>query len=66
MAHDVIAAGPVLVGAGAGYAVQLSRSWRFIADANLIGAIAIGDSYQGVGHEHALHLELDVGFAVSR
>lgn len=66
VAHDAIAAGPVLVGGGAGYVLALSRSWRFIVDANLIGAIAFTDKSKGVRNEHAIHGEIDLGFAFYR
>lgn len=65
-AHDTMAAGPLLVGGGVGYVHKLSKSWRVVADANVLGAIASSDNYGGVPNEHALHFELDIGLAVFR
>lgn len=64
--HDVMAAGPLLVGGGVGYALPLSRSWRFVADVNVTGAIAVSDSYMDVRNESAMHVDVDVGFALYR
>jgi hypothetical protein len=65
VAHDVMAAGPILFGGGAGYTKTLSRSWRFIADVNVTGAIdALYDG--GPRSEHAVHVDIDVGFAIYR
>jgi hypothetical protein len=63
---DVMAAGPALAGGGAGYVLRLSKSWRFTVDANLIAAIKTSESYNGIANHHALHFDLDVGFAVYR
>ena len=61
---DSMAAGPLLFGFGAGYVYKLSKSWRFTADAVAIGAIATSDKYGGVPQEHALHFDLEFGFAL--
>jgi hypothetical protein len=66
VAHDVMAAGPILFGGGVGYVKELSRSWRFIVDANVTGAIAYDRVYDGARSEHAVHVDVDVGLAVYR
>ena len=63
---DVMAAGPILAGAGVGYVFPISKSWRVTVDVNAIAAIAASDNYGGVPNEHALHFDVDVGLAVFR
>jgi hypothetical protein len=64
--HDVMVAGPLLFGGGAGYVQPLSRSWRFIVDVNLTGALAYDALYDGAHSEHAVHIDVDVGLALYR
>ena len=66
MYTDTMAAGPLLVGAGIGWVHKLSRSWHLTVDVNALGAIATSERYGGVPNEHAIHFDLDVGFAVYR
>lgn len=63
---DTMAAGPLLIGGGAGYVLPISKSWRLTIDVSAIGAIASSDRYGGVPNEHALHFDLDLGLAVFR
>lgn len=63
---DVMAAGPILAGGGAGYLLRLSKSWRLTIDLNITAAIATNERYQGITNEHALHFDVDVGLAVFR
>lgn len=66
VAHDVMAAGPILFGGGAGYVKVLSRSWRFVADVNLTAAIAYDAIYDRVRSENAVNVDIDLGLAFSR
>ncbi|MBA3501833.1 MAG: hypothetical protein H0T65_15815, partial [Deltaproteobacteria bacterium] len=63
---DTMAAGAVIAGAGVGYVVPISKSWRLTVDVNAFAAIASSENYGGVPNEHALHLDLDVGLAIFR
>ena len=63
---DTMAAGPVIAGAGVGYVVPISKSWRVTVDLNAYAAIASSENYGGVPNEHALHFDLDVGLAIFR
>ncbi len=63
---DSMAAGPLLLGAGAGYVHPISKSWRVTIDVNALVGVAVTDRYAGVPNEHAAHVDLDIGLAVFR
>ena len=66
MDTDIVAMGPLLVGAGGGYSAALSRIIRFEAQLNAIAGIpvvkTIGESHLNFGVQFDLSLGLSFGF----
>lgn len=64
MDTDIVAQGPLLVGAGVGYMKRLTGSLAFIADLSALGAIAIVDEIGSAPNlNNGLAADLSIGFA---
>jgi hypothetical protein len=58
--------GPLLLGAGTGYAVRIGAAVRLVVELDTVAAIATGDEIGGIPIDHGLHVEVDVGLALVR
>jgi hypothetical protein len=63
---DARLTGPLLVGAGTGYAVRIGASVRLVVELDAVAAIAPVHDIAGIQVEHGLHIEVDVGLALVR
>lgn len=65
MDTDIVAQGPLLVGAGIGYMKRLTGSLAFIADVSALGAIAVVDKLGSARNlNHGVAADLSIGFAL--
>lgn len=62
---DIVAQGPLLIGAGIGFTKRLSGNFSFVADLSALGAIAVVDKLGTTPNlNNGLAADLSVGFAV--
>ena len=61
---DIVAQGPLFMGAGIGFKKNLSNSLAFIADLSILGAIAVVDKVQNFKVNSGVGSDLTLGLAV--
>jgi len=64
MDTDIVAQGPILVGAGIGYMKRLGAHFAFVADLSALAGIAIGDKVGTTAVNSGVGADLSIGLAV--
>lgn len=64
MDTDIVAQGPLLVGAGLGFTKKLGSTVAFVADLSVIAGIAVIDNLDGSALNNGVSADLSLGFAV--
>ncbi len=64
MDTDIVAQGPILVGAGIGFMKRLGGNFAFVADLSALAGIALGDKVGTTRVNTGIGADLSLGFAV--